>query len=518
MATTQSLNSDDARLAELGYKQEFKRHFTLWETFGLSFSMVSVVPGIASAFFISVSNGGPVSMIWGWLISGFFITLVCIAVSELASAAPTAGGLYYWTYRYASPRCRNLLSWIVGYSNTIYLMSGVAAVAWSISLQIAACVAIGSKFTWAPTPAQLFGISTAVLVAQALVACFATRIMARLQSFVIAVNFALILVVIISLPAATPKEFKNDARYALGKFDNINGWPNGFAFCLSFLTPLWVIAAFDVTAHISEEASNANFAVPWANMMSTSLAVITGVAVNIAVTFCMGNDLLSILSDPTGQPFATASCSRASIFPATPYTMILYRLWLHHAKLFAFARDGALPFSFWIYRMNKFSGTPINAVWVVTGVAFILSLLVFAGPTAITTIFSLPIVAQYLSYIIPIFCRFAFKNDFAPGPFYTGRLSAPISIFSLLWMVFMMIVFMFPATPIVSSVSMNYTSACLGAWVLLSLVGYYFPFNGLGGVYWFKGPVPNIGTEREFASSAASMEKLGDSNNFEKKA
>ena len=82
----------------------------------------------------------------------------------------------------------------------------------------------------------------------------------------------------------------------------------------------------------------------------------------------------------------------------------------------------------------------------------------------------------------------------------------------------MMIVFMFPATPIVSSVSMNYTSACLGAWVLLSLVGYYFPFYRLGGVYWFKGPVPNIDTEREFTSSAASMEKSGDSNNVEKEA
>ncbi|KAJ7908720.1 amino acid/polyamine transporter I [Mycena leptocephala] len=524
MATTQSLNSDDARLAELGYKQEFKRHFTLWETFGLSFSMVTVAPGIASVFFISASNGGPVSMIWGWLTAGFFITLVCIAVSELASAAPTAGGLYYWTHRYASPRCRNLLSWIVGYSNTIYLMAAVASVAWSIALQIAACVTIGSNFTWAPTTAQLFGISTAVLVAQALVACFATRIMARLQSFVIFVNFALILGVIISLPTATPKEFKNDTKYALGRFDNVNGWPNGFAFCLSFLTPLWVIAAFDVTAHISEEASNANFAVPWANMISTSLAVITGVAVNIAVAFCMGNDLLSILSDPTGQPFATVLHN--SLGPKATiamFTFIVLAFFLTEANLtlaasrqtFAFARDGALPFSSWIYRMNKFSGTPVNAVWVVTGVAFILTLLVFAGPTAITTIFSLPIVAQYLSYIIPIFCRFAFKNDFTPGPFYTGRL-APISIFSLVWMVFMMIVFMFPATPIISSVSMNYTSACLGAWVLLSLVGYYFPFYGLGGVHWFKGPVSNIDTERESTSSAASREKSGDSNNLEK--
>ncbi|KAF7366997.1 APC amino acid permease [Mycena sanguinolenta] len=491
MATTQSLNSDDARLAELGYKQEFKRHFTLWETFGLSFSMVTVVPGIASVFFISVSNGGPVSMIWGWLTAGFFTTLVCIAVSELASAAPTAGGLYYWTHRYASPRCRNLLSWIVGYSNTIYLMAGVASLTWSIALQIAACVTIQSKFTWAPTTAQLFGISTAVLVAQALVACFATRVMARLQSFVIAVNFALILAVIISLPAATPKEFKNDTRYALGKFNNINDWPNGFAFCLSFLTPLWVIAGFDVTAHISEEASNANFAVPWANMMSTGLARLT-------------------LSDPTGQPFATVLHN--SLGPSSTiamFTFIALALFLTEANL-------TLAASRQTFCFRSRCATPTNAVWVVTSVAFILTLLVFAGPTAITTIFSLPIVAQYLSYIIPIFCRFAFKNDFTPGSFYTGRLSAPISMFSLVWMVFMMIVFMFPATPIVSSVSMNYTSACLGAWVLLSLVGYYFPFNELGGVYWFKGPVPNIDTEKEFSSSAVHMEKSGDSNNLEK--
>ncbi len=35
-------------------------------------------------------------------------------MAELASAAPTSGGLYYWTYRFSSPRWRNLLCWIVG--------------------------------------------------------------------------------------------------------------------------------------------------------------------------------------------------------------------------------------------------------------------------------------------------------------------------------------------------------------------------------------------------------------------
>lgn len=39
--------SDDALLASLGYKQEFKREYTKIELFGLSFSIIGVVPSIA---------------------------------------------------------------------------------------------------------------------------------------------------------------------------------------------------------------------------------------------------------------------------------------------------------------------------------------------------------------------------------------------------------------------------------------------------------------------------------------
>lgn len=68
----------------------------------------------------------------------------------------------------------------------------------------------------------------------------------------------LCLVIIIGVPAATPKEFKNTASYAFGDFHNcqsirlfcscltdsvvaVTGWPSGYAFILSFLAPLWAI-------------------------------------------------------------------------------------------------------------------------------------------------------------------------------------------------------------------------------------------------------------------------------------
>jgi len=72
---------------------------------------------------------------------------------------------------------------------------------------------------------------------------------------------SLCLAVIVALPVATPKEYKNTASYALGNrsfsLTSVNvvqmncliscivdGWPNGFAFIMSFMTPLWTICTY----------------------------------------------------------------------------------------------------------------------------------------------------------------------------------------------------------------------------------------------------------------------------------
>ena len=68
----------------------------------------------------------------------------------------------------------------------------------------------------------------------------------------------------------------------------------------------------------------------------------------------------------------------------------------------------------------------------------------------------------------------------------------PVAALSVFFMIFMTIVFLFPATPQTSVQEMNYTVAVLGGVLLLSLVWYYFPVYG--GVHWFTGPVPNVDT------------------------
>ncbi|KIP03794.1 hypothetical protein PHLGIDRAFT_495706 [Phlebiopsis gigantea 11061_1 CR5-6] len=499
---------DEAVLASLGYKQEFKRAFSPWESFGIAFSIIGLLPSMASTLSFSLSNGGPVSMVWGWAVVSFFVMFIALALSELASAAPTSGGLYFWSYKYSSPRWRTLVSWLVGYCNTMGNIAGVASIIWGCAVQLMAAVSIGSGLTFTPTNAQLFGVFTALMVLDGLVASTATRILARLQGFYAALNLLLCLAIIIALPAATPKEFKNSASYALGGFSNLSNWNDGWAFILSFLAPLWTIGGFDGPIHISEEVSNARTAVPWAIVTSIGIAGVLGWAINMVLAFNMGQDTESILASPIGQPMAAIffnsfgtkpTLAIWSVVVITQFFMGTSALVSCSRQTFAFARDGALPFSTVFYRINPYTRTPVNCVWASVFAGFLLGLLAFAGPTAVNAIFSLGVIGQYLAFSIPIACRFLGGVPWRAGPFSFGRLGLPIGIIAVVWEAFNIVVVSFPSSTDPTAQNMNYTAVVSGGWIILCLLYYFCP--KYGGRYWFTGPVRNVGVDSEDAES-----------------
>ncbi len=49
--------------AKLGYKQELRRNFTMIEVFGIAFSIMGLLPSIASTLAYSIP-AGPVGMVW----------------------------------------------------------------------------------------------------------------------------------------------------------------------------------------------------------------------------------------------------------------------------------------------------------------------------------------------------------------------------------------------------------------------------------------------------------------------
>ncbi|KAI0297037.1 amino acid/polyamine transporter I [Multifurca ochricompacta] len=494
--------SDEGLLAELGYKQEFQRAFTPLEVFGIAFSIVGLLPSIASVLFYSIPNGGPVAMVWGWAVASVFILIIGLSMAELASAAPTSGGLYFWAHTYSSPEWRNLLAWIVGYANTIGSIASVSSIDWGAAVQIMAAAGIGSDESFTPTSAQTFGVYVGVVLSHAVLCCLGTRVLARLQNVYVALNILLCFVVIIALPIATPNELKNSASYALGNFTNLYDWPNGFAFILSFLAPLWTICSFDSSVHISEEASNAATAVPWAIIWAISIAGILGlVSVNVVLAFCMGQDLEGLTNGSLGQPMAQiflnsfgkkGTLAMWSFIILAQYMMGSSMMLAASRQSFAFARDGALPFSGWLYRMNSFTKTPVNTVWFCAAGTIALGALVFAGTQAINAVFAISITALYVAYSIPIAARWIWRkeNGWTPGTFSLGAWSGICAFISVTWMMFVSIVFFFPTTKHTNAQDMNYTVVVLGGVLILSLAWYYFPVYG--GVHWFEGPVPNV--------------------------
>lgn len=97
----EGLSADEAALTALGYKQEFKREFSLWTTFCVSFAVLGLLPSVASTLFYGMGYAGTGGMVWGWLISWFFIQCIAMAMAELCSSMPTRF-VYFLVIRSAS--------------------------------------------------------------------------------------------------------------------------------------------------------------------------------------------------------------------------------------------------------------------------------------------------------------------------------------------------------------------------------------------------------------------------------
>lgn len=111
------LTADEEVLIALGYKPEFKREFSLWTTFCVSFAVLGLLPSFASTLYFGLGYAGTAGMVWGWLIAMMFIQCVAMGMAEIASSMPTSGGLYYASAVLAPPGWGPLAAWVTGWSN-----------------------------------------------------------------------------------------------------------------------------------------------------------------------------------------------------------------------------------------------------------------------------------------------------------------------------------------------------------------------------------------------------------------
>src|SRR5688572_21249648 len=93
------IQRDIQELKQLGYAQQLLRDMGGFSNFAISFSIISVLTGAVLLFGYGLKFAGPVINTIGWPIVSLFTLCVAASMAELASAYPTAGGLYFWSFR-----------------------------------------------------------------------------------------------------------------------------------------------------------------------------------------------------------------------------------------------------------------------------------------------------------------------------------------------------------------------------------------------------------------------------------
>src|SRR6185437_8888712 len=125
-ASPAELSDDEKELARLGYRQDLNRSWSGFSNFAISFSIISILAGCFTSFALGWNNGGPAAIAWGWPILTVFILIIGMCMSELVSAYPTSGGIYWWASKLGGPRAGFYTGWL----NLIGLLAIDASVAY----------------------------------------------------------------------------------------------------------------------------------------------------------------------------------------------------------------------------------------------------------------------------------------------------------------------------------------------------------------------------------------------------
>ncbi|MGX4733161.1 amino acid permease [Kitasatospora griseola] len=457
---------EDEHLRSLGYEPELVRQMGGFGNFAVSFSVISVLSGGMTLFGFGLLTGGPAVMMWGWVAVGLAVLLVGAALAEVTSAYPTSGGLYYMAQRLGGPRW----GWTAGWLNLLGLIGGIAGIDYGAASFIAAFA--GLQWGTVPTPGLILAIFAGVLLLHAALNVFGVRVVSLLNS--ISVWWHLLGVALIVGVLAVVPSHHQSVGWVFGHFANGTGWSNPiYVSAVGLLLGGYTFCGYDASAHMSEETVNARVAAP--------RGIVRSIWVSLLAGFVLLAGMLFAIQDYAGT--AAAAVPPAQIFldtlgaggaKALLLIVIGAQLFCGSAEttaasrmIYAFSRDNALPGSA-TWRRVSANGTPVPAVWLAVGAAFVLAVPSLWSATAYGAITAVNVVGMTPSYIIPVFLRLRQRDRFTPGPWDLGRWSRPVGIAAVVWVAVLVVLVCLPQRYPVTVDTFNYAPVTLLAVLALA--------------------------------------------------
>jgi amino acid permease (GABA permease) len=513
--------SDEAKLHQLGYAQELRRGMSGFSNFAVSFTIISILSGCLTLFSFGMNTGGPMTMIWGWLLVGVFVILVGLGMAEVCSSYPTAGGLYYWSAKLAEKNSA-LWSWFTGWFNLLGQVAVTAGIDFGCALFIEGFLeysgALSANVDFHTVQHQVVIITAILLAVHGLLNSFGVNLVAKLAN--VSVWWHLIGVATIVLVLFFVPSHHASASFVFTHFVNNTGWGTPiYVFLIGLLNAQYTLTGYDASAHMTEETHKADTAGPKGIVMSIVVSIVAGWILLVGVSFAIQpgkytSEAASLVAP--GQIFIDALGKGGGLFLlliaiVAQFFCGMSSVTANSRMIYAFSRDGAIPGHRLWHQINPRTRTPTNAIWLASGGAFILVIPYWFNTAAYAAVTSIAVIGLYIAYIIPVFLRVRAGKKFQPGPWNLGKWGVLNGTIATIWTVFICILLLLPQLKPITRTNFNYAPVAV-----LVVIG-FATFYWLGSARkWFTGPKVQ-GTAAELAAieRELSLEEVTAEEHFE---
>lgn len=505
------LDEDELHLAQLGYTQELHRSWSGFSNFAISFSIISILAGCFTSFGLGWNNGGPAAIAWGWPIISCFILLVGLCLSELVSAYPTSGGIYWWAAKLGGPKAGFYTGWL----NLIGLVAILASVAYGSATFLDLTLGTLSE-TWLAgySLKRVFVMFVVILTVVAVINIFSSHLLAMINNISVWWHVAGAAAVI-GILFLVPEQHAGVGDVFTKTINNsgmFGGATSGWGWLLlvlpiSAILTQYTITGYDASAHLSEETKSAADAATKGIWRSIFYSAIGGWILLLAFLFAVQDaDAVSASGGAVATIFSQALNSKMAalvliistagqLFCTTACQTSASRM------LFAFSRDRAVP-GHRLWSAVNSRRVPANAVMITALVAAALTLPALVEvdvngapvPVAFFAVVSIGVVGLYLCFAVPIYYRLKVGDDFKVGSWNLRghhRWMAPLALGEI---IITAVVAMFPTSlggvPWDSSFAwkfVNYTPLVVFGVLLLLWLYWHVSVKK-----WFTGPVRQV--------------------------
>ncbi|MFC1435355.1 amino acid permease [Streptacidiphilus sp. N1-3] len=469
------LADDSAVLERLGIEPQLTRRMSPFGNFAVSFSVISILSGCMTLYGFGLNTGGPAVMLLGWGAVGLAVLTVGLSLAEVTSAYPASGALFDMAGRLGGPGW----SWLTGWLNMLGLLGGIAGIDYGAAQFTGTLLTL--QFGYTPAPWRTMGIFAAILLLHAVVNLFNVSVVSLLNG--ISVWWHIVGVAVIFLALILVPSHHQSVDWVFTHYVNNTGWHNPiYVTAIGLLLAQYTFSGYDASAHLAEETTSAQQSAPRGIVRSISVSWIAGFFLLFALTYAI-QDYAGTLHTSTGVPPAQIFLDALGSTGAKILLLIVVgaQLFCGAAEtaassrmIFAFSRDGALPFSH-RWRRTSASGTPRAAVWLSVCLAALLALPSVYSPVAYGAITAINVVGITPAYAIPIALRLRRGKSFEPGPWSLGRWSVPLNVFAVVWVAFVTVLVCLPQSAPVTRTTANYAPVALAVALAIS------------GVWWLVG-------------------------------